>query len=136
MPTRTDALVSVESVLLACEERVQRAAPAGYGRRVSGEQVVRDLYERYQARDWEAATALLHPEARLRMPATDEQLTGREQLIAFQRDYPEPWGDLRVLRAVGASSTCAAEVEIVSEAAVFRCAAFWTVRDGLLHDGV
>lgn len=41
-----------------------------------------------------------------------------------------------VLRVVGASSTSAAEVETVSEAAVFRCAAVGTVRDGLLHDGV
>jgi ketosteroid isomerase-like protein len=103
---------------------------------VRGDELVRALYERYQERDWNAATALLHPEARLRMPATEERLVGRQQVIALQRDHPEPWGELRVLRVVGDSSASAAEVEIVAEAEVFRCAAFWTVRDGLLHDGV
>jgi hypothetical protein len=103
---------------------------------VRGDQLVRALYELYQARDWSAAARLLHPQARLHMPATDEQLVGREQVIAFQRDYPEPWGELRVLRAIADPTAAVAEVEIVSGATLFRCAAFWMIEDDLLLDGV
>ena len=52
--------------------------------------LVRELYEAYQRRDWNAAAELLHPEATLDMPSTRERLTGREQVIEFQRSYPEP----------------------------------------------
>lgn len=93
------------------------------------------MYALYQARDWDGAARLLHPDARLYMPATDERLVGRDAVIALQRDYPEPWGELRVLRTTGGDPV-AAEVEILAPDATYRCAAFWTVRDGLLCEGV
>jgi hypothetical protein len=100
--------------------------------------LVADLYERYQARDWPGAAARLHPDARLDMPATGEHLVGREQVIALQERYPEPWGDLEVLRVLNDDSgdSAVAEIEIVAPTAVFRCAAFWMVQDSLLHRGV
>lgn len=101
-----------------------------------GNQLVRNLYERYQARDWSGAAALLHPKAQLQMPATDEHLVGRERVIALQRDYPEPWGELSVVRVVSDSIVTAAEIEIATAAGTFRCAAIWTTQDGLLHGGV
>jgi hypothetical protein len=70
------------------------------------------------------------------MPATDERLVGREQVIGFQRNYPEPWGELQVLLVVSDSTVAGAEVEIVSDADVFRCAAFWTVQEDMLLSGV
>ena len=70
------------------------------------------------------------------MPATDEHLVGREQVIGFQRNYPEPWGELQVLRVVSDSAVAAAEAEIVSETDVFRCAAFWTIEGDRLLSGV
>ena len=97
---------------------------------------VRRLYERYQARDWAAAAELLHPDAELSMPATAEQQVGRDAVLAFQADYPEPWGDLTVLRVIGDGATAVAETEIVSPAETYRCAAFWQLRDGRLHRGV
>jgi hypothetical protein len=97
---------------------------------------VRALYELYQARDWASAAALLHPEAQLHMPATDERLMGRGQVIGFQRNYPEPWGELQVLRVVSNSTVAAAEVEIVSDPRLFRCAAFWTIQEDMLLSGV
>ena len=100
--------------------------------------LVADLYERYQARDWPGAAALLHPDARLDMPATGERLVGREQVIALQERYPEPWGDLEVLRVLDddSSDSAAAEIEVAAPAAVFRCAAFWVLRDHRLFRGV
>lgn len=100
--------------------------------------LVRDLYERYQDRNWAAAAGLLHPDAQVSMPATAELLVGRAAVLALQTGYPEPWGDLTVLRVVaGADGRAAvAEIEVVAPAEVFRCAAFWQVHEGLLHRGV
>jgi hypothetical protein len=53
----------------------------------------------------------LRPDVRLYMPATDERMVGRDAVIALQRDYPEPWGELRVLRTTG-DGPVAAEIEI------------------------
>jgi ketosteroid isomerase-like protein len=97
--------------------------------------LARALYAAYQARDWARALTFLHPDAEVDMPATSERLAGREEVIRFQREYPEPWGDLAVLRALGDAGAAAAEVEIRAPEGVFRMAAFWDVRDGLLARG-
>jgi ketosteroid isomerase-like protein len=97
--------------------------------------LARALYTAYQARDWARAQAYLHPDAEVDLPATSERLAGREEVIKFQRDYPEPWGDLAVVRAVGDETAAAVEVEVRAAAGVFRMAAFWDVRDGLLARG-
>ncbi len=102
----------------------------------SAAELVRQLYEAYQARDWEAAASLLHEDAVVEMPATGERLSGRDGIIEFQRAYPEPWGDLSVLRVVGEGETAAAEIEIVAAAATFRMAAFWRSENRLLREGV
>ena len=102
-------------------------------------ELARSLYEAYQRRDWDGAGALLHPEATLDMPATGERLVGHDELLGFQRKYPEPWGNLSVMRVVGGDGTAgpaAVEVEIVGPAARFRMAAFWECREGLLERGV
>lgn len=97
---------------------------------------VRELYEAYQARDWARAARLLHEDAVVEMPATAEVLRGRDGVVAFQRDYPEPWGELSVLRVLEDGDDAAAVVEVVAETETFRLAAFWRLSDGLLHEGV
>ena len=101
-------------------------------------QLVRDLYERYQDRNWAAAAEHLHPDARVSMLATAEELVGRDAVLALQAGYPEPWGDLTVLRVVADADgrAAVAEIVIVAPAEVVRCAAFWQVHEGLLHRGV
>jgi hypothetical protein len=84
--------------------------------------LVRALYERYQARDWSAAEELLDPGVHLWMLATSEVLSGRDSVLGLQVDYPEPRGELRVLRVVGdGGSGAAVEVEITGLEQVFRC---------------
>jgi len=97
--------------------------------------LVRQLYKAYQRRDWGAAADLLHSDAVVEMPATAERLAGRANVIEFQRSYPEPWGELSVLRVVGEGDSAAAEIEIVAPDATFRMAAFWRAGDGLLREG-
>ncbi len=106
------------------------------GHSVDAADLVRGLYELYQARDWDAAAELLHLQAVVEMPDTAERLVRREQVIAFQRDYPEPWGELSVLRVLGGGDSAAAEVEVVAPEETFRLAAFWRAEGGLLRDGV
>ena len=103
---------------------------------MSAAELVRRLYKAYGARDWDSAAARVHEDAVLEMPATRERLHGRDGVIGFQRAYPEPWGDLSVLRVVGEGDTAAAEIEVVAPDATFRMAAFWRREDGLLRDGV
>jgi ketosteroid isomerase-like protein len=98
---------------------------------------VEALYTAYQARDWAAAERYLHPDAVVAMPATAERLDGRPAVLGFQRDYPEPWGDLAVRRVVGGPEQAAAEIEVVApDGQVYAMAAFWRQDDGLLRDGV
>jgi ketosteroid isomerase-like protein len=71
------------------------------------------------------------------MPATAERLSSRDSLMAFNLAYPEPGGDMQVLQVVcDGTARVAAEVEVTAPDAVYRCAAFWRSRDGLLADGV
>lgn len=103
---------------------------------VTAADMARALYTAYQARDWARAETYLHPDAVVDLPATGERLAGREQVLRFQREYPEPWGELVVLRALGDASSAAAEVEVRAPGGdVFHLAAFWALRDGLLASG-
>ena len=102
---------------------------------MSAAELVRRLYEAYQERDWDAAAELVHEDAVLAMPATSERLAGRAGVLDFQRAYPEPWGELRVLRVVGEGDSAAAEIEVVAPEATFRMAAFWRAEGGLLREG-
>jgi ketosteroid isomerase-like protein len=103
---------------------------------VSATELVRRLYGSYQARDWATAESLMHADASVELPATAERLTGRPQVMQFQYEYPEPWGEMTVLRVVGDDETAAAEVRVIApDDQEFRLAAFWQTRDGLLWRG-
>jgi hypothetical protein len=98
---------------------------------------VEALYAAYQARDWPRAAGYLHPDAIVDLPATRERLVSRDGVIGFQRDYPEPWGEMTVRRVVGGPAESAAEVEVVApDGQRFAMTAFWRQEDGLLRDGV
>ncbi|HEY9242854.1 MAG TPA: nuclear transport factor 2 family protein [Streptosporangiaceae bacterium] len=103
---------------------------------MTGADMARALYTAYQARDWARAETYLHPDAVLDMPATGERLVGREQVLRFQREYPEPWGELEVLRTLGDDASAAAEVQVRAPGGdLFRMAAVWVLRDGRLASG-
>jgi ketosteroid isomerase-like protein len=107
------------------------------GGAVTPSELVHQLYRSYQARDWDQAAALLHPDATVDMPATSEHLAGRDTVVAWSRDFPEPWGTLTVGRVYGDDEGAVAEVTVVDpHQQEYRMAGFWTVRDGLLHQGL
>jgi ketosteroid isomerase-like protein len=100
-------------------------------------ELVRGLYEAYQDRDWVRAATYLRTHAVVDMPATAERLEGREAIITFQEEYPEPWGVLTVERLIADSEGAAAEVRVVDPTGRhFAMAAFWRAREGLLDRGI
>src|SRR3989440_9509859 len=55
----------------------------------------RDIAERFiaslEARDWEAWTALLHPDVVYEIPQSRERIRGRDRYLQFNREYPGDW---------------------------------------------
>ncbi|HEX9065104.1 MAG TPA: nuclear transport factor 2 family protein [Streptosporangiaceae bacterium] len=97
--------------------------------------VVRNLWERMQARDWAAVADLVDPGVVVEWPVSRERITGRDNYVAVNREYPEGW-EIRVLRVIGDGGQAASEVEVVHDTlGVFRAASFWTVSDGQVTSG-
>jgi ketosteroid isomerase-like protein len=100
-------------------------------------ELVREMYEAFQRRDWDACEPLLHPKATYDAPRTAEHLEGGDSILEYMRTYPEPWGDISVLRVVADGDEAAAEIAVTGgHEGEFRLAAFWTAREGQLYRGV
>ena len=54
-------------------------------------EVVRQLWTRFQARDWAGARQLVHADAVIDWPASAERLQGADCFIAVNAQYPEGW---------------------------------------------
>lgn len=97
--------------------------------------IARGLFERMQARDWDAAAALLDPAVVVEWPVSRERMNGRDNFIAVNREYPEGW-EIRVLRVIADGDQAVTEVEVAHQTlGLFRVASFWTVAGGLLTRG-
>jgi hypothetical protein len=92
--------------------------------------VVRALWERFEARDWDGASVLLAPAVVVDWPASRERMVGRDNVIGLNSGYPEPWGHIAVLRVFEAGEQVAAEIRIDAEDAKYFCVGFYEVRDG------
>ncbi|HSK16863.1 MAG TPA: nuclear transport factor 2 family protein, partial [Gaiellaceae bacterium] len=75
---------------------------------------VRRLWERMEARDWDAVAALLHEDVIVDWPATGERMRGRDDYLAVQRNFPEGWR-IEVLRVVDGGEEVASEVRVEHE---------------------
>lgn len=53
--------------------------------------VVRELWARFEARDWSGARALLHDDLQVRWWASGERMSRADAFIAVQAEYPEGW---------------------------------------------
>ena len=93
--------------------------------------IVSELWQRIEAREWEAAGALLAPDFTAIWPHTGEQFLGRDNFIAMNREYPEGWS-IRVLRIVCDGAFVVSEIEVVHGDETHNAASFFTIRDGLI----
>ncbi len=98
-------------------------------------QTVQALFDRTQARDWSGVRELLAEELVVDWPVTAERMTGRENFLAVNSEYPEGW-TIHVLGIVAEGESVVSEVAVEhTGSGSFRAASFWTVRDGLITAG-
>lgn len=90
---------------------------------------VRLLWQRMEARDWEAVAAQLDPEVVVDWPNTGERMRGRGNYLAVQREYPEGW-HIEVLRIVDGGDQVASEVRVDRGGQRFYASSFFELADG------
>jgi threonine synthase len=96
--------------------------------------VVRVFHERMQAREWDSAANLLSPAIDIRYPATCERFVGLA-FLTMNRVYPDGWA-LTVEETVATGEQVVSRVRVVQDDQTYWCAGFYTVRDGVIVDGI
>jgi ketosteroid isomerase-like protein len=98
-------------------------------------EVIRALWYRIEKREWTGVGDLVAEDAVIEWPASRERITGRDNYVAVNREYPEGWS-IKVLRIVAEDDQVASEVEVPhADLGTFRVASFWTVADGRIVRG-
>ncbi|MBP2324393.1 ketosteroid isomerase-like protein [Kibdelosporangium banguiense] len=98
-------------------------------------EVVRELLDRIEARDWPAAGQLLAADVVVEWPVTAERIAGRDNFISIQAEYPEGWS-IRPIRIFGSGEDVVSEMDVPHrDLGEFRAASFWKVRDGKIVEG-
>jgi ketosteroid isomerase-like protein len=91
--------------------------------------VVRQLWDRIDARDRAAFGDLLAEDVVVEWPVTGEVIRGRANVVAVNAEYPEGWS-IHVLRVLGAGDEAVSEVEVPLDGVVSRAVSWWTVAGG------
>jgi ketosteroid isomerase-like protein len=97
---------------------------------------VRQLWERFEAREWSAAGAVLAGDFVCEWPQTSERFRGPRNYLAMNQNHPAPNWHITVLRLVDAGDTAAAEVRVISDDGIDICLGFYDIRDGRLVHAV
>lgn len=98
-------------------------------------EVVREMLERIQQRDWEGMRSTLDPDVVVDWVATGETFRGADNFVAIQREYPEGW-EIKVLGLVSDGPVVVSEIEVPQEGVgLFRAVSFWEVTGGLITSG-
>jgi ketosteroid isomerase-like protein len=96
---------------------------------------VRLLWERMEARDWDAVAEQLHPDVVVDWPNTAERYRGRDKFLGMQCAYPEGW-HITVLRIVDGGNTVVSEVRVDQGGERFYAVSFFELADGKIVRGV
>jgi ketosteroid isomerase-like protein len=96
-------------------------------------EVVRQVWERIDARDWDGFAALLAENVQLEYPHTGERFSGRRNLVAINAEFPKGWS-IYVLRILADGDTVVSEVSVPMDGVESRAVTIWTVRDGLIAE--
>jgi ketosteroid isomerase-like protein len=100
------------------------------------EQTDREAVERmwrlFEARDWEGAAALLHPDFVAEWPHTGERIRGGESFLAIQRHYPGAWS-IEVRRVIASGALVVSEVVVSIGAERSFAASFFEMDDGRIR---
>ena len=96
---------------------------------------VRLLWERMEARDWDAVADQLHPDVVVDWPNTAERMRGRDKYLAVQREYPEGW-HIELLRIVDGGDTVVSEVRVEQGGKRFFAVSFFELEEGRIARAV
>jgi ketosteroid isomerase-like protein len=102
---------------------------------MTAEEIVRSLWERFEARDWDGARELLAGAMVCRWPHSDERFEGADAFIAMNRAYPEGWR-ITIVDVAAVPGGAASRIRVDQDHQVFHAASFFTVRDGLIAEAV
>ena len=97
--------------------------------------VVRALWQNFQARDWAAARALLHDNATIDWPATGERLVGADVFIRANAEYPEGWTIHLLQLAALQDGRVMSAVRVDHPPGSFLAQSVFGVRDGRIKSG-
>jgi ketosteroid isomerase-like protein len=95
----------------------------------SSAEVVRKMWELFQARAWDDVMECFHPDLVVEYPVTRERFESAERFVAMNRAYPEGW-TIEVRRIVAEGDEVASEVAVPRGEERHVSIAFSTVRDG------
>jgi ketosteroid isomerase-like protein len=93
-------------------------------------EVVRRLWERFEARDWDGAAELVHEDLVVDWPWSAERIRGREHFILVNRQHPAPDWHIEVRRIVAEGDQVVSEVVVPYAEGTSRAASFFELRDG------
>jgi hypothetical protein len=90
---------------------------------------VRAFWESIQARDWDAARALLADDCVIEWPHSRERFEGGDAYVEVNRAYPEGW-HITVLWVVAEGDVVASEVRVDQDDQVYFAASFFEFGPG------
>ncbi|MEO7909687.1 MAG: nuclear transport factor 2 family protein [Roseiflexaceae bacterium] len=91
--------------------------------------VVERLWQLFDARDFEAAGALLHDDFVCEWPQTRERIRGRENYRAMNQNYPGTWS-VSIRRLIAEGDQVASEVVLTYGEEFVLAVSFFELRDG------
>jgi GNAT superfamily N-acetyltransferase len=95
--------------------------------------VARELWARFQARDWAAARALVHDQAVVHWWASGETLNGADTFIAANAEYPEGWTIHLLQAAPLQDGRVLTQTRVNHPPLDFLATSLFRVRDGLIR---
>ena len=91
--------------------------------------VVEQLWQLFDARDFEAAGELLHDDFACEWPQSRERIRGRENYVAINQNYPGTWS-ITIRRLIAEGDQVASEVVMTYADQVVQAVSFFELRDG------
>jgi ketosteroid isomerase-like protein len=92
-------------------------------------EVVRRMWDLFQARAWDDAMDCFHPDLVVEYPVSRERFESAERFVAMNAAYPEGW-TIDVRRIVAEGDAVVSEVAVPQGADKHVSLAFSSVRDG------
>jgi ketosteroid isomerase-like protein len=95
--------------------------------------IVAQLWERFETRDWDGAQALLAEDAVVEWPHSGERFVTAASFIEMNRRHPAPNWHIRVRRIVAEGNEVASEVWVPTDKQIAFVTSFFEIHDGKIQ---